>query len=233
MSKSEFTLSIETAVEGGSISLLREDTEIDYWIGTREVSRAEDILVEIRRLLEKNDLERKCIKKIVVSRGPGSYTGVRIGIAVGCGLKKALDCRLIGISVFRGMLLADTKKTIDCKQEILIAVPFGNNQICRQNFRDIRQGNYEDLMHPQISKIDDFLNSFDSSKFQQEKRVILHRKLYSNFGEHISNRINGNGVLIDAGENIAAFIGAVKAVKDEYGGLRPIYIRDDALFSRQ
>jgi hypothetical protein len=154
-------------------------------------------------------------------------------MAVGCGLRKALDCRLIGISVFQGMLLADTKNPVDCRQEVLIAVPFGNDQICRQSFRGSRLENYESLTRPQISKIDDFLNSLDSSKSQQNKRVILHRKLYRNFREEISNRVDGNDELIDAGENIAAFIGTVKAAIDEYGILRPIYIRDEALFSRQ
>ncbi len=43
--------------------------------------------------------------------------------------------------------------------------------------------------------------------------------------------MDGNGELIDADENIAAFIGAARATKDEYGILRPIYIRDNALFT--
>ena len=92
MSDKDLTLSIETAVQGGSISLLQGKTELHNWIGSREVSKSEDVLQEIKNILKRNEIEKEELKKIVVSRGPGSHTGVRIGMAVGIGLRKALNC---------------------------------------------------------------------------------------------------------------------------------------------
>ncbi len=123
MDKKDFILSIETAVQGGSISLLQGVTELGGWVGTREVSKSEDILEETKNILERTGVEKKEIKRIVVSRGPGSYTGVRIGMAVGIGLSKALDCELIGVSALEAMLLANSRESIDSGEEIITAVP--------------------------------------------------------------------------------------------------------------
>ncbi len=227
MSEKEFTLSIETAVQGGSISLLKGVSEIDGWIGTREISKSEDILEEIKNILERNDLQKKKIKKIVVSRGPGSYTGARIGMAVGIGLRRALDCELVGVSTLEAMLLAGKRENIDVEEEIVTAVPIGRNQICRQNFLSHNQKIINTETQPQLSTIDDFLNSDSNSEFQFKKKIILHRKLYLDFQAKQENRLTENNTLIDAGENIAVLNGMLGAVRDgEVGVLSPIYARE-------
>ncbi len=225
MSEKEFTLSIETAVQGGSIALLKGVSEIDGWIGTREISKSEDILEEIKNILERNNLQKKKIKKIVVSRGPGSYTGVRIGIAVGIGLRKALNCELVGVSTLEAMLLAGKRESINSIEEIITAIPIGRNQICRQNFLSRNQKIINNETQPQLSKIDDFLNS--DSKFQFKKKIILHRKLYLDLQARQENWLEENNILIDAGENIAALDGMLGAGRDgEAGVLSPIYARE-------
>jgi tRNA threonylcarbamoyladenosine biosynthesis protein TsaB len=65
-------LAIESAVGGGSISLLRGSTEIAGWIGEGGVSRAEDLLPNISRLLHKAVVDKYDITKLAVSTGPGS-----------------------------------------------------------------------------------------------------------------------------------------------------------------
>jgi tRNA threonylcarbamoyl adenosine modification protein YeaZ len=231
MSQKEFILSIETAVQGGSISLLHGVKELDGWVGKREISKSEDILEEIKNTLKKNGLDKKMIKKIVVSRGPGSYTGVRIGMAVGFGLKKALNCELVGVSVLEGMLSADKRESIDSVEEVITAVPIGRNQICRQNFKSHSRKIIDNEAQPQLSTIENFLNSNSNSEFQFKKKIILHRKLYLEFQSVYKNRLAENNILVDAGENIAALIGMREAGEvGQSGILRPVYVREDVFF---
>lgn len=223
-------MSIETAVQGGSISLLRGEKQLDCWIGTREVSKSEDVLEEISKILERNSSAKKSIKKVVVSRGPGSYTGVRIGIAIGMGLKKALDCELVGVSVFEAMRFIRSIKArarVGCADEILVAVPIGRNQICWQKFRVDNASDIDFKTQPQVSASDKFFDFFNKSEFQT-KEMILHRKLYLEFQENYGNRLAKNYILSDAGENIAAHIGMRAAemnVENEI--FSPLYIKDD------
>jgi tRNA threonylcarbamoyl adenosine modification protein YeaZ len=234
MRKKEFTLSIETAVQGGSVSLLRDTTELDCWIGTQEISKSEDVLEEIKNILERNDLEKSEIKKIVVSTGPGSYTGVRIGVAIGYGLKTALGCQVVGVSVLDGMLMADTNKMVDCDEEI-IAIPIGSNQICWQNCKSFRREAFNKQTQLHFSTIDDFLHSlhsFEKSSPNTKKKIILHRKLYLLLKDNMKSRLTGNYVWIDAGEDIAALIGMFGASEGGCKILSPIYVRDSRLFGK-
>ncbi len=134
MSEEDLTLSIETAIQGGSISLLQGTTELDNWVGSREVSKSEDILQEIKNILDRNNVGKDNLNRIVVSKGPGSHTGVRIGMAVGIGLRKAINCKLISVSPLEAMLSVYKSENKKDEKEIITVIPIGRNQVCRQNF---------------------------------------------------------------------------------------------------
>ncbi len=97
-------LSIETAIEGGSISIIEGKDEIDFWIGNKESLKAEVFLLEISKILDKNKIEKKNIKSIIVSNGPGSSTGLKIGLATARGLGTVLNCEVIEVSLFEAVL---------------------------------------------------------------------------------------------------------------------------------
>ncbi len=227
MNEKAFTLSIETGIHGGSISLLCGISEIDCWIGTHETSKSEDILEEIKNILERNNLEKKEIEKIVVSRGPGSFTGVRIGMAVATGLKKALDCKWVAVSALEGILLAGKRESADRIEEIITAVPIGRNQFCWQHFKSHNRKIINSVTRPQLSTMENFLISNIYNNFLFKKIIILHRKLYLDFQMKNENRFGENNILIDAGENIARFNGMLGAVQDEETFISsPIYVKD-------
>ena len=56
------------------------------------------LLPMIDYLLVLNKIDRREIGLIAVGSGPGSFTGIRIGIATARGLARAIGCPLIGIS---------------------------------------------------------------------------------------------------------------------------------------
>ncbi len=225
MSEKKITLSIETAVEGGSLSVLEGVSELDCQIGRQQISSSKDVLEEIQKILERNNIRKKNVEKIVVSRGPGSFTGVRVGLAIGFGLKKALDCQLVGMSTLEAMLIVGKTANID-GGEVTTAVPIGRNQVCWQNFKN--SGKIVDTQtSPKLSTISDFLNFCIESNIQS-KKIILHRKLYLEIRDKFQKYPAGNILLVDAGENIAVLIGMAGAKPDGQGLLlHPIYIAAD------
>lgn len=58
----------------------------------------EKLLPSVSSCLKKAKLNKKDIEKIVVGLGPGSFTGVRIGVATARGLAQALGVPLVGVS---------------------------------------------------------------------------------------------------------------------------------------
>ncbi len=91
-------LCIETATtncsvslaENGNVLALKEDYNNTY-------SHAEKLHVFIDEILKENKLKLADIDAVAVSKGPGSYTGLRIGVSAAKGLCFSLDIPLISI----------------------------------------------------------------------------------------------------------------------------------------
>ena len=97
-------LNIETATTNCSVSIskdgqmiaLKEQNDVSY-------SHSEDLHFFIKEAMESASLSMADLDAIAVSKGPGSYTGLRIGVSAAKGLCFALDLPLIGISTLKSM----------------------------------------------------------------------------------------------------------------------------------
>jgi tRNA threonylcarbamoyladenosine biosynthesis protein TsaB len=87
------TLAFDTATPRATCALLREGE----LLGERECT-AVRVLAEADALLAEAGLERETIDRIVVGTGPGSYTGLRIGLATARALAFALGVPVAGVS---------------------------------------------------------------------------------------------------------------------------------------
>ncbi|MEI7690225.1 MAG: tRNA (adenosine(37)-N6)-threonylcarbamoyltransferase complex dimerization subunit type 1 TsaB [bacterium] len=66
------------------------------WTASRNLSA--DILVKLQKLFSDADKNLKKISGIIVNSGPGSFTGLRIGISVANTLAYSLDVPIVGVS---------------------------------------------------------------------------------------------------------------------------------------
>jgi tRNA threonylcarbamoyladenosine biosynthesis protein TsaB len=93
-----YILSIETATKNCSVSISKNGQNISTLeIANEGYSHAEYLHVFIEKLLIETGLESKDLNAIAVSQGPGSYTGLRIGVSAAKGLCFALDIPMIAI----------------------------------------------------------------------------------------------------------------------------------------
>ena len=90
-------LGIETAVGDGSVAIVKDGRVLSSMTG---VSRAETLIPGIKSVLETADLRSLEIDKIAVSCGPGSFTGIRVGLATVKGLKRAIGLECVSVSLF-------------------------------------------------------------------------------------------------------------------------------------
>jgi tRNA threonylcarbamoyl adenosine modification protein YeaZ len=87
------TLAFDTAT-GAATSALADGDEV---LGER-VSRAQTLLEDVDALLRQAGAHPSDISRLAVGIGPGSFTGVRIGLAVARGLALSLDVPGAGVS---------------------------------------------------------------------------------------------------------------------------------------
>lgn len=125
-------LAMETGILGGSLSLFENGRELASSRGNEQVSKSEEILYELSVLLDKNKLAQGDIKKIIISKSPGSFTGLRIGKALALGLKTALDCEVIETSCLDAITVF-VEESIKQKR-IIAALKFGRSQMSWKEF---------------------------------------------------------------------------------------------------
>jgi tRNA threonylcarbamoyladenosine biosynthesis protein TsaB len=96
-------LQIETATTICSVALARDGKVVAFKQVDQRNAHAEVITVFIDELLSVSGFNYADIDAIAVSCGPGSYTGLRIGVSTAKGLCFALDKPLIAIETFEGI----------------------------------------------------------------------------------------------------------------------------------
>ena len=103
-SSAAYILNIETATtncsvslsKGGEILVLKEDHSLNY-------SHAESLHVFIEDVLKSAHIEPARLNAVAVSKGPGSYTGLRIGVSAAKGLCYALNIPLISVNTLQSL----------------------------------------------------------------------------------------------------------------------------------
>jgi len=82
----------------GSVVALKEDNNNQY-------SHAERLHIYIEDVLTEASLDKTELDAIAVSKGPGSYTGLRIGVSAAKGLCYALGIPLISVATLQSLAL--------------------------------------------------------------------------------------------------------------------------------
>jgi len=106
-------LCIETASTNCSVALAKNGNlfalKEDYSNG---FSHAERLHIFIRDILAENDMQLSNLDAIAVSKGPGSYTGLRIGVSAAKGLCFSLGIPLISVSTLTALAYQVKEKAL-------------------------------------------------------------------------------------------------------------------------
>jgi len=92
-----YILQIETSTTNCSVAISKNGETIAIKEVSNGYSHAENLHVFIKEILADNKLEYSSLNAIAVSKGPGSYTGLRIGVSTAKGLCFSLDIPLIAL----------------------------------------------------------------------------------------------------------------------------------------
>ncbi|MFQ1741522.1 tRNA (adenosine(37)-N6)-threonylcarbamoyltransferase complex dimerization subunit type 1 TsaB [Aeromonas sp. 600774] len=119
-------LAVDTATEACSAALLVGDKLFSRWEeAPRDHTRK--ILPMVQAVLEDAGISLSDLDAIAFGRGPGSFTGVRIGISVAQGLAFGAGVPLIGISTLAAM--AQGAYRLDDAQQVLTAIDARMNEV--------------------------------------------------------------------------------------------------------
>lgn len=149
-------LCIDTSSKLCSVAILEDTTLINKLELDNGLTHSETLMPLIKKLFDKSNLSLKDIDLLVSDVGPGSFTGIRIGVATCKAFSDSLNIPCVGVSSLE-VLAYNAKNdgvvcsTIDCK-----------NDNCYFALYELINGNYNVLEEPCAKSVQEVLSLLDT-----------------------------------------------------------------------
>jgi tRNA threonylcarbamoyladenosine biosynthesis protein TsaB len=129
MSSEPLILAVETATLAGSIAVVRHAKVIGSLEGDPQVSHSNTLLADLDALLAQTEVKLSEIDLFAVAAGPGSFTGLRIGLATVKALAATLDRSCAAIPTLHAVALAGGGS-----DATVALLPAGRGEVFAQSF---------------------------------------------------------------------------------------------------
>jgi len=217
-------LGIDTSTKYCNIGLIEdEDILINYTMNGLRKKHSSILMPAIKDLFKIMDLKIEEIHGVAVSIGPGSFTGLRIGLSVAKGLSYACSLPLLGIPTLEAMAFS------------LAGIP---NLICpilesnKDEIYDVVFRGGESLHRIMDYKCEDIHSLLARLSPLREKIIFLGDGI-KRYRDNIKIKIGKDALFIDSQINLpmatnVAFLGLNKLIKkeeDDISKLSPFYLR--------
>ncbi|ADJ26424.1 HAD-superfamily hydrolase, subfamily IA, variant 3 [Dehalogenimonas lykanthroporepellens BL-DC-9] len=118
-----FVLAIDAATEHAGLAIVSSGSVVGESVWLTRHNQTVELMPRLSALLTDACLTMDDIDVIGVCRGPGSYNGVRVGMATAKGLAYALDKPLVGVST----LMAEARRYPSAQSDIWSVLPLGRD----------------------------------------------------------------------------------------------------------
>lgn len=137
------TLAVETATETRSVALVRGRRVLASRSGELREGGASRLLADIDEVLKEAGLGARAVELFAAARGPGSFTGLRTGLATLLGLAVTLEKPLAGVPTLHAVAFAagPSEKTV-------ATIPAGRGEVFAQLLSVSAEGRVEEQERP-------------------------------------------------------------------------------------
>jgi tRNA threonylcarbamoyladenosine biosynthesis protein TsaB len=207
---------VETATLAGSVALTRADETLASLAGDAAVSHSNTLLRDIDKLFNETQLALSAVDLFAVATGPGSFTGLRIGIATVKGLAATLDRPCAGIPTLHAIALAGGPSS-----RTVALLPAGRGEVFAQLFSMTSDGVVTELDQP----------THISPQKLLEKYGSLADVLWCGEGALANRELIQNGRIAPQASNLAIHVAALALRKfheqelQQPDALQAIYVR--------
>lgn len=175
-------LSVDTATLGGSVSIVRHDVLLAHAVGSQEVSHSNSLLNDINGCLKQVGLSLTEIDLFAAAAGPGSFTGLRIGLATIKALAATLGRPCIGIPTLKAVARAGGQS-----DATVALLPAGRGEVFVQMFSVAPPAKVEALDAAAHLTPDKMLDKYGSLRNLRWSGEAAHR--YKDLLQEYANRV--------------------------------------------
>ncbi len=194
----KYYLLLDSSNTSLTVGICSKEKLIDYTSYEAWQTQSEHMIPEINSLLEKHNIEKNDFAGVMVSVGPGSYTGVRIAITIAKVMGVALNIPVYPVSALQ--ILKNDKKP----------------SICMINARSNRS--YVGVYENDKCILSDCIMTND-----EVKQYINEHPDYGVCG--LTNYLGINGYQSNIAQEMFSLIDKVSPIEDSRA-LKPVYLKD-------
>lgn len=209
-------LSVDTSSSICSVAILEDDNAIDEINLNDGKTHSENLMPLLDEILKRNSLDIKDIEMIACCVGPGSFTGIRIGVATIKPIAEVLNIKVASV-----MSLETLARSIENAETIVSLIDARNNQVYCGIF-DKEYNKKEDYLADDINEIISILKKYKKITFVGNG-AQLHKELLTNNLENVKFFENNNQSAINVGK-----IGYKKFLENNLctaDTIMPVYLR--------
>ena len=149
-------LSIDTASNICGVSIL-DDNNLIFTLDTNTGrTHSENLMPMINDAFNKTNLQLKDMNLIVCDIGPGSFTGIRIGVATAKAFFDSLSIPIVGINSLES-LAYNVKNNLN-ESDVVCSIIDCKNDNCYFALFEKKNGNLETLIEPQAESVESALS---------------------------------------------------------------------------
>ena len=156
-------LSIDTSSKIASIAIIEDGRVLDEMHVLSEEEHSQTLMPMIEKMFNDNNMDLDEIDLIGCSRGPGSFTGIRIGIATAKAFSDAKNIPLIGVDSLEALAYSVVieKENNDC--EILAMINAKNDNVYAATYL-VNNGKLNMVKNAEIMNLTETVNYIDFKK---------------------------------------------------------------------
>lgn len=171
-------LAVDTSSAICSVAVLEDDRLIDKNELDDGKTHSENLMPLLDELLKRNSLDIKDIELIACVVGPGSFTGIRIGVATIKPIAEVLNVKVASV-----MSLEALARNVENKETIVSLIDARNNQVYAGIF-DKNYNKKEDYIADDINEVIKVLEKYETITFVGNG-AILHKELLTNYLKNV------------------------------------------------
>ena len=153
------TLAFDCSTSSMSIALIDGTKILGEKNYLQEAKHSEMLVLEIKNLLDVNKINFNDLDLIIATNGPGSYTGIRVALAV---------LKIIKITTQKPVLTVNCCEVLADKysknhEKINVAIQANSTEIYYAKY--VIKNNFEEVFQPMISNVEDILLTIKEDEF--------------------------------------------------------------------
>lgn len=189
-------LAMESTGPVASVALINEKLEIKNKAGEKGYNHLTSLIPMTKDLLEENDLTPQDLTAVAASVGPGSFTGIRIGVSSARALSQSLGIPCLRVPTLQTFLYNENyyMRSADLKENSKLICPILDARRDQLYGAAFYKG--QGLVEEGAYSLLDFLSRIDDLKMEECEALVFYGDGITRYSEQISFWANSRKIRI-------------------------------------